>query len=221
MVTESSPHAAGPGLTDPALTEAWDHALRLAWEALRAETTPVGAVIVDGAGRVIGGGRGRRYETSGPAGQLAGSHIAHAEVNALAQLDSGLNWEHVTLLTTLEPCGMCHGAAIQSTVTRLYFAGRDPYGGTGGLRFDTPQAQRRQLRVTGPLPAARGALAEIMHIAFLLRRASAAHVIRIHDETMPQLTSYTRRIRDVLDDALRRDDYPTAVDLATMAPRNL
>jgi tRNA(adenine34) deaminase len=221
MVAESSPHSAGPGLTDAALTEAWDQALRLAWEALRAKTTPVGAVIVDGAGRVMSGGRGRRYETAGPAGQLAGSNIAHAEVNALAQLESGLDWEHVTLLTTLEPCGMCHGAAIQSTVTRLYFAGRDPYGGTGGLRFDTPQARRRQLRVAGPLPGARGALAEIMHIAFLLSRESAAHVIRIHDETMPQLTSYTRRIRGVLDDALRRDDYPTAVDLATTAPRNL
>jgi tRNA(adenine34) deaminase len=221
MVTESSPHPAGPALTDAALTEAWDEALRLAWEALRAETTPVGAVIVTGAGRVIGAGRGRRYETAGPAGQLAGSHVAHAEVNALAQLPSGQDWEHATLLTTLEPCGMCHGAAIQSTVTRLYFAGRDPYGGTGGHRFDTPQARRRQLRVAGPLPGARGALAEIMHIAFLLSRESAAHVLRLHDETMPQLTSYARQIRGVLEDALRHDDYATAVDLAATAPRDL
>jgi tRNA(adenine34) deaminase len=220
MVNEGSPQPAGPKITDAALTQAWDEALRLAWEALKAETTPVGAVVVDGAGRVVGAGRGRRYETAGPAGQLAGSHIAHAEVNALAQLESGHDWEYATLLTTLEPCGMCHGAAIQSTVTRLYFAGRDPYGGTGGLRFDTPQARRRQLCVAGPLPGACGTLAEILHIAFLLSRASAAHVVRVHDETMPGLTSYTRQIRAVLDDALRRDDYPTAVALAATAPRD-
>jgi tRNA(adenine34) deaminase len=220
MITDSSSRPARPALAGEALTEAWDRALRLAWEALRAGTTPVGAVVVDGAGRVIGAGRGRRYETAGPAGQLAGSHIAHAEVNALAQLESGQDWEHATLLTTLEPCGMCHGAAIQSTVARLYFAGRDPYGGTAGLCFDTPQARRRQLRVAGPLPGARGALAEIMHIAFLLSRESAAHVIRVHDETLPQLTSYTRQIRGVLEEALRRDDFPTAVDLAAAGPRD-
>lgn len=223
MVTDSPPQPTGPALADAALAGAWDEALRLAWDALRAQTTPVGAVIVDGAGRVIGAGRGRRYETAGPAGQLAGSHIAHAEINALAQLESGQHWEYATLLTTLEPCGMCHGAAIQSTLTRLYFAGRDPYGGTGGLRWrcDNPQARRRQLSVAGPLPGARGALAEIMHIAFLLSRESAAHIVRLHDETMPQLTSYTRHTRDVLADALRRDDYPAAVDLAAAAPRDL
>jgi tRNA(adenine34) deaminase len=220
MAAENSPHPAGPTLTDAALTVAWDEAMRLAWDALRAGTTPVGAVIVDGGGRVIAAGRGRRYEAAGPAGHLAGSHIAHAEINALAQLDSKRDWEHATLLTTLEPCGMCHGAAVQSTVARLFFAGRDPYGGTDGLRYDTPQARRRQLHVAGPLPGARGALAEIMHIAFLLSRESAAHVVRVHDETMPQMTSYTRQIRGVLDDALRRDDYPAAVDLAAAVRRD-
>lgn len=44
----------GPEITDAALTQAWDEALPLAWEALKAETTPVGAVVVDDAGRVVG-----------------------------------------------------------------------------------------------------------------------------------------------------------------------
>ena len=63
-----------------------------------------------------------------------------------------------TLLTTLEPCAMCHGAAIQASVGELFYAGADPYGGTADLVFDSPQARRRPLRVTGPLDDERGRL---------------------------------------------------------------
>jgi tRNA(Arg) A34 adenosine deaminase TadA len=107
-----------------------------------------GAVVVNGSGAVAAEGRGRRYEPSGPGGQLAGSHIAHAEINALAQLRAGRHYEDHLLLTTLEPCGMCHGAAVQATVGGVRYAGSDPYGGTGSLVFGTPQAQRRRLTVT-------------------------------------------------------------------------
>jgi hypothetical protein len=55
------------------------------------------------------------------------------------------------LLTTLDPCGMCHGAAVQASVGCVLYAGSDPHGGTGSLVFGTPQAQRRRLRVAGPL----------------------------------------------------------------------
>lgn len=57
--------------------------------------------------------------------------------------------DHV-LLTTLEPCCMCLGAAVQAILTRLQFAGRDPNGGASRLPVDTPQARRRPLAVTGP-----------------------------------------------------------------------
>lgn len=220
MVAADRSHAGRLALTDGVLTDAWDMALRLAWEALAADTTPVGAVVIDETGMVITAGRGRRYEPAGPAGQLAGTHIAHAEVNALAQLPSERDWDRALLLTTLEPCGMCHGAAIQSTVARVFFAGRDPYGGTADLRFDAPQARRRGFEIDGPLPGARGALAEILHIFFLMGRDSAAHVIRAHEAVMPQLTSYTRQNRDLLRDALRRRDYLGALDIAATAPRD-
>ena len=113
-----------------ALDDAWTRALELAWEAFRARTTPVGAVVVDAAGAIAAEGRGRRYEQAGPPRQLAGTHIAHAEINALARLGPDRHYEDHTLLTTLEPCGMCHGAAVQATVGALAYAGADPYGGT-------------------------------------------------------------------------------------------
>ena len=221
MTAAEVPSVSSLELADKALSDGWDLALRLAWEAFGAPTTPVGAVVVNGGGTVVAAGRGRRFEALAPDGQLAGTHIAHAEVNALAQLSSARRWGGTLLLTTLEPCAMCHGAAIQSTVAGLCFAGRDPYGGTGGLRFDTPQARRRDFLVNGPLPGPRGALAEILHIAYLMSRASSGHVVAAQRASLPQITGYAERVASVLQNARRRDDYAAALEIAAEAPRDV
>lgn len=101
-------------------------------------------------------GRGRRYEQPDGGGGLAFCHVAHAEINALAGLPPTRHYEDHILVTTLEPCCICLGAAIQSTVTHLHFAGRDPYGGASDLVVETPQARRRPLAITGPLADERG-----------------------------------------------------------------
>src|SRR5258708_28240272 len=175
VAAQQVPGARSLRLADELLAGAWDSALHLAREAFRAQTTPVGAVIVNGAGETIAAGRGRRYEATAPGGQLAGTHIAHAEVNALAQLPSERHWEQALLLTTLEPCGMGHGAAIQSTVAGFCFAGRDPYGGTAALGFGTPQSRRREVIIGRPPPRPSGARAQRFPIASLKIRGSAPH----------------------------------------------
>jgi tRNA(Arg) A34 adenosine deaminase TadA len=80
-------------------------------------------------------------------------HVAHAEINALAGLPPTQHYEDHILLTTLEPCCMCLGAGVQSTITRVHFAGRDPYGGASDLVIDTPQARRRPMAVTSDTTA--------------------------------------------------------------------
>jgi tRNA(adenine34) deaminase len=175
------------------LDAAWDRALELAWESFCAGTTPVGAVVVDGGGAVVAEGRGRRYEAAGPPGQLAGSDIAHAEVNALARLAAGHRHDSHVLLTTLEPCGMCHGAAIQAGLGALRYAGADPYGGTGSLSFGTPQAERRRLAVAGPLGDQRGRLAELLHILWLVARPAGPHVLAAQRAGLPELTGVAER----------------------------
>jgi tRNA(Arg) A34 adenosine deaminase TadA len=185
---------------------AWERALELAWESFCAGTTPVGAVVVDADGTVIAEGRGRRYETTGPPGQLAGSDIAHAEVNALAQLTAGHRYDDHVLLTTLEPCGMCHGAAVQAGLGALWYAGADPYGGTGSLTFATPQSQRRRLAVLGPLEDHRGRLAELLHILWLAAKPAGPHVLAAQRAGLPELTGAAERagIRELVQDAAAR-----------------
>jgi tRNA(adenine34) deaminase len=219
LSVRQGPGARGLRLADDVLRGGWDRALRLAWEAFRARTTPVGAVVVDERGAILAEGRGRRYDATAPAGQLAGTHIAHAEVNVLSQLSAQRDWEDALLLTSLEPCTMCHGAAVQSTVAGFAFAGRDPYGGTAALRFDTPQARRRGLVISGPLPGPLGALAEMLHVAFLTTRGR--HVLDAQRAAMPDITAYTEDVLGALEAAARRDDYDRALDLATAAPRRL
>lgn len=202
-----------------ALGHAWRQALGLAWEGFCAGTTPVGAVVVAADGAVVAAGRGRRYDATSPDGQLAGSHIAHAEVNALAQLGSDRHWTDHLLLTTLEPCAMCHGAALQASVGGLRYAAPDPYGGTAHVRFDTPQSTMRSLRIDGPLAGVPGAFAALLHVVWLMERAGAEHVVAVHDRAMPALTRYARSVRPRLVAAAAAGDQAAAEALAIAAPR--
>jgi tRNA(Arg) A34 adenosine deaminase TadA len=169
------------------LDGAWQRALEQAWQSYLAGTTPVGAVVVDSVGDIVAEGRGRRYENADGGRQLAYCHIAHAEVNALALLPPQRHYEDHVLLTTLEPCCMCLGAAVQATFTRLHYAGRDPYGGASGLVVDTPQARRRPLAVTGPMAGLPGRFAELLHVRWLLDFHAAEPVLDVQRRGLPDV----------------------------------
>jgi tRNA(adenine34) deaminase len=101
-------------------------------EALLAQAAgevPIGAVVLDRDGVVLGVGRNAREATHDP--------TAHAEVLALraAGLATG-SWrlDGCTLAVTLEPCPMCAGAAWLARVERLVFGAWNPeYGAAGSL----------------------------------------------------------------------------------------
>jgi tRNA(Arg) A34 adenosine deaminase TadA len=85
---------------------------------------PVGAVIVDGAGKVIALAGNRTRELSAP--------TAHAEVVAIRAACSALGAERLTgcdLYVTLEPCPMCAAAISNARIGRLYYGASDPKSG--------------------------------------------------------------------------------------------
>ncbi|MHC3473418.1 nucleoside deaminase [Streptomyces sp. 7R007] len=134
----------------------WRLPFALAWEAFRAGSRPVGAVVVDRDGAVVAVGRNRSEESLAPPGQLAGTSIAHAEINALAQLPTGRSTEGFRLYTTLEPCLLCSSALIHSHVRHVVYAAPDPawrgiedVPGVGGLIAD--RWARREGPLQGPL----------------------------------------------------------------------
>ena len=102
-------------------------ALALAHEAARAGEVPVGAVVADRDGRVIGRGRNRREERK--------SAVHHAEIEAIEQACKALgSWrlDGCTLYVTLEPCPMCAGAVINARVPVLVYGAKEPVTGSCG-----------------------------------------------------------------------------------------
>ncbi len=97
----------------------------LAWQACARGTVGVGARLVGGDGTVMAeGSNGLFADAVGP---LSGNKIAHAEMNALAQIEAGVDLTGATLYTSLEPCFMCAGAAMLSRVGRIVIGTADPY----------------------------------------------------------------------------------------------
>ena len=104
-----------------------DMALSLAREAGKHGEVPVGCVIADASGRVVGRGRNRR--------ETDRSALAHAEIGAIAEAcrETG-NWrlDGCSIYVTLEPCPMCAGAILNARISRLFFGARDPATGSCG-----------------------------------------------------------------------------------------
>ena len=115
--------------------------MRAALEEARAapETgdVPVGAVVLDASGAVIGRGRNRREADADP--------TAHAEIVAIrAAARSGGRWrlDGLTLVVTLEPCTMCAGAITAARLGRVVFGAADPRAGAVGSLWDVVRDQR-------------------------------------------------------------------------------
>ena len=112
-------------------------ALAEAAAALATDDVPVGAVVVDEQGRLVGRGRNRR--------EADGDPTAHAEVVAIREAArSRGEWrlEGCTLVVTLEPCTMCAGAIGLARLDRLVFGAFDDKGGAVGSLWDVLRDRR-------------------------------------------------------------------------------
>ena len=119
----------------------WDTAMRLALEEARAAAStydvPVGALVLDPGGDILGRGHNAREALADP--------TAHAEMLALREAATALGqWrlDGCTLLVTLEPCTMCAGAAVLSRVDRIVLGAWDPKAGAAGSLWDVVRDRR-------------------------------------------------------------------------------
>jgi tRNA(adenine34) deaminase len=112
---------------EPAMREALAEAEAAAFAA----EVPVGAVVLDAAGTVVGRGRNQRETDADP--------VAHAEIIALRMAGKSRgDWrlDDCTLVVTLEPCTMCAGALLAGRVARLVYGAADPRAGAAGSVWD-------------------------------------------------------------------------------------
>ncbi|GAA4818825.1 nucleoside deaminase [Nocardioides caeni] len=112
-------------------------ALDEARAALASGDVPIGAVVVDESGEVIGAGHNVRERDGDPTG--------HAEVLALraaARVRGEWRLSGCTLVVTLEPCTMCAGASVLSRVDRVVFGAYDDKAGAVGSLWDVVRDRR-------------------------------------------------------------------------------
>ena len=107
------------------------NALQLADQAQLHNDVPVGALVVNQMGEIIGRGKNER--------EISNDSLAHAELLAIKDAAKNLNsyrFDDLTLVATLEPCAMCAGAIAQSRFSRLVFGAFDNKAGAVGSVWD-------------------------------------------------------------------------------------
>ena len=108
-----------------------DEAIAIARKATSTGDVPVGAIIINADGVIIGRGSNEREANSDP--------TAHAEIVAIRSATSRLQnsrLDGATLIVTLEPCAMCAGAIAQSRISNLIFGAWDQKAGAVGSIWD-------------------------------------------------------------------------------------
>ncbi|KGA18809.1 CMP deaminase [freshwater metagenome] len=124
-------------------------ALLLAASASQQGEVPIGAIVMNPAGQIVGEGFNTREQERDP--------MNHAEVVALrmaAVANKSWRLDDHTLVVTLEPCTMCAGAAVQARVGRIVFGAFDKKAGAVGSLWDVvrdPRLPHRPEVVSGVL----------------------------------------------------------------------
>ena len=117
-------------------------AILLAKEAAIKGDVPVGALVIDDDGNILGMGANLREQDNDP--------TAHAEIVAIRNAAKKLGnyrLDDLTMVVTLEPCGMCAGAIAQSRMKRLVYGAFDEKAGAVGSIWDVIRDPRALTKV--------------------------------------------------------------------------
>jgi tRNA(Arg) A34 adenosine deaminase TadA len=167
----------------------WQVAFDEAWASFRAGNFGIGAVLADPAAddAIVAAGRNRVNQQQRVARTLSGNMMAHAEMNALAELDT-MNAEGLHLYTTLEPCLMCAATAMLLKVSHVHFAADDEFfAGLDDLWTGHPLTAERRPARTGPLGPELASFARLLPMICTLRHFAGCSADLLARETHPGL----------------------------------
>jgi tRNA(adenine34) deaminase len=117
-------------------------AIDQAYLATKQGEVPVGAILIDSAGKLVADTHNTKEMNNDP--------CQHAEILAISEGAKQLkNWRlsDCELFVTLEPCAMCMGAIIHSRIKAVYFGAYDTKAGSISLGFNIHQHQKLNHRV--------------------------------------------------------------------------
>jgi tRNA(adenine34) deaminase len=140
-------------------------AITIAKSALNTGDVPVGAIVINRDGVVIGKGFNEREATNDP--------TAHAEIVALRSATNRLQNSRLdgcTLIVTLEPCAMCAGAIAQARISHLIFGAWDEKAGAVGSVWDVIRDPRALYKMDVTSGVLEEKCAELLQIFFQEQR---------------------------------------------------
>ena len=140
-------------------------ALTLAKVAADKGDVPVGAIVVNNSGQIMGTGQNLREQSNDP--------TDHAEIVAIrnaAQKISSWRLDDLTLVVTLEPCVMCAGAILQSRIKRLVFGAFDEKAGAVGSVVDVIRDPRALSKVEVVSGVLEDQCAQVLKVFFNTKR---------------------------------------------------
>lgn len=149
-----------------ALGEPWQLAFDQAWQAFVDDCCPVGAVVLDDHGAVVALAHNRVRSDSTPPRELADTRIAHADVNAYAQIPTITQHVPAAVYTTIEPCLLCLGASLAMQVREIHFAASESFGGATSVRPLLTNLTDLFPSIDGPLTSEVGSLFKMLYVGY-------------------------------------------------------
>jgi tRNA(adenine34) deaminase len=165
----------------PADVAAMTEAIGEARSALDTGDVPVGAIVIDPDGRIIGRGHNVR--------EAAGDPTGHAEMIAIrsaAATRGSWRLTGATLVVTLEPCTMCAGATVLARLARLVYGAIDPKAGAVGSLWDVVRDPRLNHRVEVVPGVLADGCADLLRSFFATRRGLAVQASDDRDRASGQ-----------------------------------
>jgi tRNA(Arg) A34 adenosine deaminase TadA len=159
------------------LPEPWRIAFDEAWSSWRQGSLAVGAVVTNDDGEVVARGHNQFFH-EGP-GPITATYMAHAEMNALAQVPVGRGPRY-SLYSTFEPCFMCSSTMLLYRIEEISFAATDPlWHGMDEWLLTAPWVMVHPAPIRTRLEGELSVLGYVLHVS---RLASIAppHVIAAH-----------------------------------------
>ena len=140
-------------------------AIQLGQDAAEHNDVPVGAVVVNERGKILGSGKNEREKSNDP--------LAHAELMAIrdaAKNQNSYRFDDLTLVVTLEPCAMCAGAILQSRLSRVVFGAFDEKAGAVGTSWDLIRDPRAFVKIEVISGVLKDECAELIKNFFKIKR---------------------------------------------------
>jgi tRNA(Arg) A34 adenosine deaminase TadA len=190
----------------------WQVTFGEAWTSFGSGSAGVGAAVTNGSGSIVATGRSRVFDKPDGRTPLAGTYMAHAEMNALACLPVE-SYHGYTLYSTFEPCVMCAATIRIYRMPRVCYAADDPVWGGMHELFTTFEPIARALPERECLGGVFGAFAHVLHLSWLADRAPQA-VIDAHNAIVP---GHLELARSLAERGHLRDLADAGADVETAA----